>query len=197
MPHETLETLYTRALRLLGVSTPGGKQLTSPLSVQPVQIVADVADVSIPHSNPIFGLAMGVAAFAAEFGIAEIRAIDRLVRIRQIFISAGTNVRTFVVAGNYNITRVTDTRFGTPLGPRTDAGTAVVRRGTSTVDPTAFLGVEFEQVQFDVRPPFLIAPGFSLCFGDVVANSGTGISVLWEEIPGQGEVAAIGFPTIA
>ncbi len=196
---QPLSTVYTRALRLLGL-VPAQRQLQTPLTVQPVQVVADVSDVSVPHSNPVFGGSSGVGAVAAEFAAFQIFAQSRLLRIRQISVTGATLPVLFVTESNGFIDNpIADAAgvFRIGIGPRVDAGTALILRGTSTVTPPVG-GFDIEQAQFDVRPPLLIDKGFSLVIASQTSNTAFATAgFIWEEIPNQDDVANLGFPRVA
>ncbi len=196
MTQPILETNFTRALRLLGLR-PASRRLSTPLSVQSVQIIADVGDVSIPHSNPIFGGSIGVTAVIAEHAGIEILATSRLLRIRIISQTGFTDPRIFVQQALYidNAQAAAEVRHS--LGPGVDAPTAIIVRGTSTQAP---VGGEYtpQVAQFDLRPPLLIAPSFRLVIADRTVNTApTPMGFIWEEIPEQEAQVGVGFPTIA
>ncbi len=188
----SLSTIYTRALRLLGF-VPAQRQLQAPLAVQPVQIVADVSDVVVPHSNPVFGISRAQAAVAAERGVTILETTSRLVRIRQIEITA-TTPRVFVVsaATGFTITTPGADVFGVSVGPQVNVGTAIVHRGTTTTVSAA--GAWSPGTNRDLRPPLLVAPGQLLVLIDSTVNIANQFDLLWEEIPTQDQVVDIGFP---
>jgi len=191
-----LQQLYSRALGILGVQSPGGRQTSLALAVQPVSIVSDVSDASIPHSNPIFSMVAAQGAVAVNNSQITIQATSRLLRIRQINISAGTDVRLGVVLADPLTTvvaTVTAAAMG-KLGPFVGTTTAIVRAGRSLAP--ALPGSSFlpAQAQFDFRPPLLIAPGHFVTFEDQTQNSAITVGAIWEEIPGQTDAADIGFP---
>lgn len=192
MTEPLLETNYTRALRLLGLR-PASRQLSTPLTVQSVQIVTDVSDVSIPHSNPIFGVGFGIVGVAAEHSTLELAATSRLIRLRQVFLPSMTTPKIFIAAAT-TITRLIGTATGVSLGPVVAVGTAIASRGNSTAIPTAG-AYGPDAVQFDVRPPLLIAPGFRAIFKDQTLNTTVGVNLIYEEIPPQEAVADLGFPS--
>lgn len=190
-----LENLYTRALQILGVATPGSTPTELNLRVQPVSIISDVSDASVPHSNPVFGFSFSITPVAAEFSAIELTATSRLLRVRQIRALGATNPRLQVVpVGFIDNLAAPVGGTGVSIGPiSTDAGTAIFNRGTSTVSPNtgAFIILN---TQFDVRPPLLIAPGQSLIIADSSANVAATFGVIWEEIPAQIQIASVGFP---
>lgn len=196
-PLPTLSTNFTRALRLLGLR-PASRVLSTPLTVQPVQLIADVSDVSIPHSNPVFGSSQNVIGVAAEFSTIEIQARNRLLRIRQIFLDVGfTTPRIYVIASPSIDNIQANLEIPSGIGPRADAFTAGSVRGTRTVAIGAAAFLVPTAVIFNLRPPLLVAPGFSFCITDTDPNTSPGLSgVLWEEIPEQEAVTNIGFPTV-
>ncbi len=198
-PFVPLETLYTRALRLLGVLSPGSRQTQLSLAVVPVSVISDVSDASIPHSNPVFGITAGSAAVAAVFSGASITPTRRLVRLRLVQTgSTAASIRLFVGAnGSYSFDNVLlDTRTGSSIGPAADPGTALIQRGTGLTTPnTNFPGSWTPtELQFDLRPPLLIAPGFTLFMVSGTANDATTCQMVWEEIPEQIASADLGFP---
>ncbi len=191
---QPLSTVYTRALRLLGL-VPAQRQLQTPLTVQPVQVIADVSDVSIPHSNPVFGASIGIAQVALEHSALELTATSRLLKVRIITMAGYTDPRIFVQTTAY-LTTVVSSNFQVSLGPGADVSTAQLDRGTSTTAPT---GGEFapQQAQFDLRPPLLIAKGSRIVFADRTVNTAPTLAgVIWEEIPDQDDIANLGFPTV-
>lgn len=189
-----LEQLYTRALKLLGVQSPGARQTALSLAVQPVSIISDVADASVPHSNPVFATTRTVAAVVAEFSTFELLAINRLVRVRQYHVTDATAPRFWVQEATA-ITTLTDSIAGTSMGPAVDVGLAAVRRGpaVATVAPVGSYRPEQDE-SVDFRPPLLLAPGFRFCMSDNVANTTPIYSLIWEEIPLQLDIANLGFP---
>ncbi len=93
---QPLETIYTRALRLLGLR-PASRPLSTFLTVQSVQIVADVSDVSIPHSNPVFAFTIAqVAPGLADSAMVAIQAGARMIRLRQFFFHTVTAPRMWM-----------------------------------------------------------------------------------------------------
>ncbi len=193
---QPLSTVYTRALRLLGL-VPAQRQLQTPLTVQPVQIVADVGDVSVPHSNPVFGWTVTVNAVAAEFGTIIMIATSRLLRVRILNQLTGTSPRyELVTRADSAIGTVQQAAFNpSSLGPNVATATAIVEGG---VNVAALASTTFSPgiAIFDLRPPILIQKGHALMIGNIAANNAMAIAVIYEEIPNQDDVADTGFPEI-
>ncbi len=196
-----LNTLFTRALRALGALTPGSIQLFSPRIVQPVQVIADVSDLSIPHSNPVFGFSLGAPAVVAEFSAVAITATSRLIRFRQLLVfNAVTQNSLFMEVLRVNpIDTITATlpagsadRSMGPVG--TDLNTSIITRGSSAIFDLTANSFSPEFTQFDMRPPLLLAPGSTLVIEDGTANQAIAVAALYEEIPQQDETADLGFP---
>ncbi len=204
-PLENLDTIYTRALRLLGLRPPN-RQLRTPLTVQSVQVVADASDFSIPHSNPVFGLVFSQPAVALRNSCLALQATSRLLRVRQLFISTGTGVRWAVMQNDPIDTNVA-TRQGADIGPLGPFGaesalitlqgaTAIATTGHNAARNLPTASAQIEQTQFDVRPPLLLARGSFMTFEDATVNTLVTVMLAWEEIPNQDEVGVgnIGFP---
>lgn len=195
-----IQRLYSRALNILGVATPGTRQLVAPLAIQQVNVVSDLSDAAEPHSVPIFGMVTAQGAVIARRGAVAISATSRLVRVRQIFITAGADVRMAVLDDAAPIDTIVTTIAAAaigglgPFGTGRSTPTAIVTAGTN--DPANLPLSSFlpELAQFDVRPPLLLTPGTALVFEDQTANDPITLGAMWEEIPGQIETADIGFP---
>ncbi len=198
-----LETLYTQALRLLGVVSPGNVALDTPNIITNVQVLADVSDVTIPHQNPLFGYSSSDTPAAGENQLYVIGATSRPLRIWTIFVGAGTGVRIVVLDEDLRANTIVAQQVSS-LGPvgtaaaATAAGnTAIVGRGTTTgvVAPfTTLASFEPELVQWNANK-FLIAPGqFFTLYNTIVAEAAN-VKVIFEEIPDQNEVTGLGFPT--
>ena len=192
-----LEQLYTRALTLLGVVTPGARQTSLSLAVSPVSIISDVSDASVPHQNPLYGVSITTTAVAAEFGIVQLTAVTRLIRLRQLNIVAlGTSPRIELlpVAAAAMATVQVAATPGFSMSPSVIPGLASARGGVNAgaiLDANAYrpsLGT------IDFRPALLIAPGQTLCYEDSSTNTQISISFIYEEIPLQTDIANLGFP---
>ncbi len=199
MTQPVLETNYTRALRLLGLR-PASRALSSPLTVQSVQVIADVGDVSIPHSNPVFGWNQSqVAPGVGNMAMITMQATSRLLRVRQIFAFTSASMRIYVVDADPMTTVIATlaAAAGSSLGPVEATRTAIVRSGHSV----GFGGPNFAYLpaalQFDLRPPLLIAPGRFFVLQEATANQTLTASAIYEEIPEQDAVSNVGFPSIA
>lgn len=200
-----LSTVYTRALRLLGL-VPAQRQLQTPLTVQPVQIISDVSDASIPHSNPIFGFNVVLAApGAADSAMISLQARSRIVRLRQVFFQTASAPRMFVANADLMTTVDTtldNTTDGSSLGPTGTATGAmaasrsIVRGGQTVGAANPANAYRPETVQFDLRPPLLLNRNQFIYFIGATLNSALTVSGLYEEIPNQDEVADLGFPEV-
>jgi len=191
-----LQTLYTRALGLLGVQGAGSRQTALALSVQPVSILSDVSDASIPHSNPVFGVVASQPAVAANNSQITVFTARRMLKLRQINVIAGTQVVLGVTAVDPLTTVVATVAQAAVgrVGPAAAEPTAITRAGRSlaaALPANSWLPV---QGLVDMRPPILIAPGQFLTFEDQVQNTTVTLSCLWEEIPEQTDSADLGFP---
>lgn len=192
-----LEQLYTRALTLLGVVTPGARQTSLSLAVSPVSIISDVSDASVPHQNPLYGVSITTTAVAAEFSIVQLISITRLIRLRQINIVAlGTSPRIELLAvGDAPMATIqVAATAGFSMSPSVIPGFANSRGGVNAgaiLDANAYrpsLGT------IDFRPALLIAPGQALCYEDSSTNTQISISFIYEEIPLQTDITNLGFP---
>ncbi len=196
-PSAPLQALYTRALRILGLVSPGGAQTQISLGVTPVTILSDVSDASVPHQNPLFGVRMSVAAVALEFSVVALQARSRLVRLRSVQVITGTNLRFQVVteaSGPVDSVTIGPTG-GFPLGPATDGGFAFVTGGNNTAVKANANSFRPAASEFNFRQlGSLIAPGNTLIVEHASANTAMEISVIYEEIPQQTDVANLGFP---
>jgi len=194
---QSLSTVYTRALRLLGM-VPAQRQLQSNLTIQPVQIVADVSDFSVPHQNPLFGINAVGSAVAAEFGAVSLEAVSRTLRVRFLNVLVMTSPRMRVFArGDAILDAVTLGPIpGITLGPSVQTGTAQVRAGNNTAVNIATTAVRPTASQFDLRPPILIAKGSTLAIEDAASNTAVNVSIIWEEIPDQDATTDVGFPLL-
>ena len=191
-----LSTIYTRALRLLGL-VPAQRQLQTPLTVSSVQIVADASDFSIPHSNPIFGMNVTTTAVLNEFSVIRLTATTRVVRIRRLNVIAGTSNRLQVVAGVHVIDTVqVGPLVGLSLGPQVNVGTADFEGGVVTATDLSANAYRPNAESFDLRPPLLVAKGSSFVMEDRSSNVQGSLSIIWEEIPDQSDVTDVGFPEI-
>ncbi len=197
-----LETSYTRALRLLGLR-PASRQLSTPLTVQSVQIVSDVGDVSIPHSNPIWASTILAPPVVGEFSVWSLIATNRLLKIRQLLTTQLAELEVFVGLQYTPTAAGVLGSFG-PFGRDAQNGllrevpTALVQVGSDAANimSTDAL-ISPIDVQIDYRPPLLIAPGSALHIQFQTANIGLTVSEIHEEIPAQDAVSQVGFPTVA
>lgn len=194
----TLNQVYTRALSILGVVSPGGRATALSLGVTPVSLISDVSDASVPHQNPIYGISVTTTAVVGEFSIVQLSALARMLRVRRITVIAlGTSPRLELL-GTAAAVLATVQVAATPgfsLGPSVIPGNASARGGVNAgaaiLDNNAFRP---DLSSFDFRPPFLIAPGQTLCYEDQSTNTQISLSILWEEIPLQTDVEDLGFP---
>ncbi len=202
-----IETLYTRALRLLGIVSPGNVLLDAPNQVQNVQMVADVSDVTIPHSNPLFGASATVAGVALELQIMSLEATSRPLRIWTLFIGAGTTVELYTTTDNI-ITSAEVAFNAFPLGPVGQAAASTARTQTAITRIGGVLNSALpagindlgtfipELVQWNTgnRRGMLIAPGsiFTILNHTIAETLTAGF--IWEEVPGQEEISQVGFP---
>ena len=152
----------------------------------------------MPHSNPVFGGVFSQVAVAARNSQIALSCGPRTMRIRQIRVSVGTDVRVGTVTG-VPITTVVSTHTSilipyATLGPDGALlGFAIADAGHSAARVFNF-ALQPEQVQFDLRPPLLIVPGSSLFFEDATQNTTLTVGVIWDEIPREGETTELGFP---
>ncbi len=160
--------------------------------------VADYSDVAPAHSNPIFGVRTQQAAAGATLhsGVVLIATI-RPLRIRQLFVNAGTDVRLRVYQLDDNPMTVVVNIVPETMGPiGTDTPTAIFNRGTAPAPGGAQTGFLPEQAQWNLRPGLLIAPGQLFSAFDLTDNTLVGVALMWEEIPRFGEVTNAGYPGI-
>lgn len=197
-PLEPVESLYIRALRALGIiRAPGSIRLGLPTSIQPVQIIGDFSDFSRPHSNPVFGIrTTSTAGGVGNMSGFELIGNGRALRLRQVELTAGTDVRLSVVTAAVLTTIVTANSAGQSLGPEGgDTVTSTRRTGHSV---GFALGVNPFQLSvgtvFVFRPPLLIAPGQVCVIQEVNANTAISFNLIWEEIPRETETENQGFP---
>ncbi len=159
--------------------------------------LADYSDVAPPHQNPNFGLRIQLTAAATLFGGVVILANTRALRIRHLFVPLGSavRIRVFTLATN-PMTVITATVAGESMGPRgDDVSTATVRTGTAPAGAAPIInGFLPEEIQWSVRPPFLIAPGQVFAAFDTTAATTMALGCIWEELPRFGEVANAGYP---
>ena len=193
-----LEQLYTRALTILGVVTPGARQTSLSLAVSPVSIISDVSDASVPHQNPLFGVSITTTAVAAEFSIVQLIAINRMIRLRQLNIVAlGTSPRIELlsVAAAAMATIQVAATPGFSMSPSVIPGLGNARGGVNAGAPLLDANAYRPSLgTIDFRPALLIAAGEALCYEDQSSNTQISISLIYEEIPLQTDIANLGFP---
>ncbi len=204
---QPLSTLYTRAQRLLGFTTPGSIQMWSPVTVQPVQVVADVSDAAVPHQNPLFAMTAALAPQATLNHVIALHATRRLCRVWTVFVELGSSVRMMTLTedirtgGQVTLACASLGPVGVPLAATVGGNTARALTGT-TIGPAAPFTVlntfAPELVQWNTAGAkftgMLLAPGSFLTFQNTQTNNNTTLSMIWEEIPAQDESSQLGFP---
>lgn len=192
MAHLRFTRPFQRFLSLVLADRPEPQQMEDLL--RGTVALGDYSDVAPPHQNPNFGFRVSTTAGAGLAAGVTIAAISRAIRIRQIFISAGTTVRAQVFAeADDPMSVVTAAVAATSMGPVDDVPTSRVREGTAAAPPLA-ASFAAEQVQWNVRPSFLIAPGHLIAFFDGALAGTLTMAAILEEIPRFGEVANAGYP---
>lgn len=197
-----LERAYTRALRILGVESPGAVPLQIAQLLTPVTVVADVSDTVEPHQNPMFGFFSARAAPAAGQNlIVELQATARPIRVWLVRAPVGTTPRMGIFTAT-QITAAAATLQCAPIAPvgvdpaaTTGGHTAVLSTGELT-GAGAFgtlASFQIPATPWAVPRPFLIAPGSFFTIIDTTSADAMSAGAVWEELPRQTEVN-VGFP---
>ncbi len=200
-----IQRLYTRVLSILGVEAAAQRQLVAPLSVQNVQVLGDLSDVVEPHQNPVFGLRATLGATALNHQVISIQAGRRPVRIWSVFIEAGASVRIGVFRDN--IITAAEIEFDcVDISPVGSMSTSQARTQTARTRQGEFVAAAMparignlasfraELVHWNMLRPSLVAPNNFFTLWNHAINDAMDVSVIWEEVPGQGEVEGMGFP---